>query len=118
LLIAKVELDGDSTGPWTEEVADELHRDLRKYLPDALAEAQQADGKKGLAEELITFGITLVSSGTAAELVRLLRDWVNRAPARRSVVISAGEKEIRVSGENVDDAAIAAALNVAAKVAD
>ena len=119
LMTLKVEVDGRNEGRRTAEAASELHRDLRKYLPSALPDAQPADGDKGLAEDLLTITLTLVSSGAMTEAVKLMRDWVKRLPSRRSVVIYGGDgKEIyRVSGENVSDATMVEALTAAAKTA-
>jgi hypothetical protein len=117
LLTLKVEFDGENAGPRAREAASELLRDLRKHLPTTLPKTNPAEREKGPAQDLLAIGITLVSSGAATQMVKLVQDWVKRLPARRSVVVQGSDgKEIwHVTGENVDDATMVAALTAAAK---
>jgi Effector Associated Constant Component 1 len=117
LLTLKVEFDGENAGPEARDAASELLRDLRKYLPAVLPETNPAETDKGPAQDLLAIGISLASSGAITEMIKLVQDWVKRLPARRSVAVqgSDGKEVWRVTGENVDDATMVAALTVAAK---
>jgi len=116
LLGLEVVVDGEREGIRAEEAADELHRQLQKYLPDALP-SQEAAGQKGFPVDLATIIVQIVSSGAVTELVKCLRSWVKHRPSSRSVVIrDSGGKEWTVTGQNVDDATIIAAIKAAASL--
>ena len=115
LVTLEVAVDGERGGARTEGAADELYRQLQKYLPSALAN-ETAEGDKGPLADLFSIGLALTSSGAIPEMVRCLRDWLSRRPSSRSVVIrdATGKQILSVNAENVDDATVVEALKVAA----
>lgn len=110
-------VDGEREGRRTEEAADELYRDLQRYLPSALP-SQTVEGDKGLLADLFSIVLALSSSGAVTELIGCLRRWLARRPASRSVVIrdATGAAVLSVTADNVDDATVVEALKVAAKI--
>ncbi len=113
LLGLEVVVDGEREGVRAEEAADELYRELQKYLPDALP-GKEAAGEKGIPVDLATIIVQIVTSGAMTELIKCLRGWVKRRPSSRKVVIrDSRSKEWTVTGENVDDATIIAAIKAA-----
>ena len=114
LLGLEVIVDGEREGVRAEEAADELYRELRKYLPDALPGKEAAAGEKGFPVDLATIIVQVLSSGAVTELIKCVRGWVKHRPSSRRVVIrDARGKEWTVTGENVDDATIIAAIKAA-----
>jgi hypothetical protein len=106
---------GERKGVRATEAADELYRELVKYLPpDAFPDAE-ASRDKGDPVTLLAFGIALASSGTLMEMVRCVRDWLKRRPERRSLVIrdADGEQIIAVDAEDIDGKDVVKAIQVA-----
>lgn len=112
--------DGEREGSRATAAASELFRDLRKHLPAESLPTEDEPGAKGDPVTLISIVVALISAGAVTELVRCVRDWINRRPQRRSLVIrdAAGNEVITVKAENVDDATLAEALKTAARSAE
>lgn len=108
-----------SDHPAAQAALSELLDDLRS---DPRLEAREQSvpiaAGKGLPAELI---VSLVTSGTVATLVRILKLWLQR-DRRRSLKVSvrtpAGETIVSIEGDQISTATLARALESAAKLQD
>jgi hypothetical protein len=108
--------NGLREGVQVTKAADELHKELKKYMPADALPTGEAHDDKGDPVTLLSLGVALVASGAVTEMVKCLRDWLKRRPSSRSVVVrdSDGKEVITVDAENVDDASVVEAIKAAA----
>jgi hypothetical protein len=108
----EVEEDGERAGVRVLEAAGELHDDLVRFLPDDAVRSTEGEGEKGDPVTLLSLGVALVASGAVTELIRCVRDWLGRRPRKSRLVVrgSDGTEVVAIDAENVDDPAVAEAI--------
>ena len=118
-----VEWDGSTAGSRPKQAAFELHDDINRQLPDALAAPTgPSDGEKGIETDLMNIGLALINAGAVTHLINCLKSFFSR-DKRRSVTVkdrkgvtitNAAGEVLRINASNVSDEVVIEAIKAAA----
>ncbi|MDQ1536863.1 MAG: hypothetical protein QOE58_1256 [Actinomycetota bacterium] len=124
MICLAVEIDESRAGSLPKLAASELHDDLTRTLPGAIASPGGPSDcdKGGPMTDLTNIGVALVNAGAFTQLLNCLKSFFSRDARRsvtlkdqRGVVMTNGRGEVlRIDATNVSDEVVIQAIKAAA----